>query len=379
VKSRQQFIRASAVAAAAGLALLTAGCGADAAKASNLGTSKQAKAAVFPAATVDLGGGKKVVYPAGAQTKFAFFNFGSGFSYTAAIVKGAQARAKELGITLDVLDAQVNPQKQVQQIQDAIASGKYAGGFVLPIVSALLCDLGTKTAPAKNFLVVETNSPLCGREKNEGEDTWAPGSLAFVSAGQEISDFKAWADYIQQHNTGNQKVIALLGPEPSGISQNAIAALKQVEAAHPEFHVIDTVFTDFSTADGLAKMQDALQAHPDATVVASIYSELTKPTVTAAKQQGLGDKLKIYDVGADSTVLPLIANGDVQMTYPYYPQTMGATAVQALFDARMGKTPITRFFDYSGHAIPAMQGRAKLLFITKDNLADFKAADLSEY
>lgn len=361
------------------MALLTGGCGGGTVKTANSGSTQPAKDVVFPAATVDLGGGQKVTYKAGARSKFVFFNFGSGFSYTAAIVKGAQARARELGITLDVLDAQVNPQKQVQQMQDAIASGKYAGGFVLPIVSALLCDLGTKTAPANSFMVVETNSPLCGREKTEGEDTWAPGSLAFDSAGQEISDFRAWADYIQQHNTGRQKVIALLGPEPSGISQNATAALKQVEAAHPDFHVVDTVFTDFSTADGLTKMQDALQAHPDTTVVASIYSELTKPTVTVAKQLGLTGKLKVYDVGADSTVLPLIASGDVQMTYPYYPQTMGATAVQALFDARMGKTPIKRFFANSGHEIPAMQGGAKLLFITNDNLAQFKAANLSEY
>jgi ribose transport system substrate-binding protein len=333
----------------------------------------------FPDATVDLGAGHKVSYKAGQRTKFVFFNFGSGFSYTAAIVKGAQDRAKALGVELDVLDAQVNPQRQVQQIQNAITSGKYAGGFVLPIAEGLLCDLGTQVGPSKNFMLVATNSPLCGREANEGEDTWAPGTLSFVSAGQEISKFKSWADYIQKDSSGEQKVIALVGPEQTGQSRNAVAALKQVQKEHPEFKIIDTVYTDFTTATALTKMQDALQTHGDATVVASIYSELTKSTVTVLKQQGLGGKVKVYDVGADSSVLPLIANGNVEMSYPYYPQTMGATALQSLVDARLGKTPITRFFDLSGHATPDLQGNSPLLFVTKSNLDDFKSANLSEY
>jgi ribose transport system substrate-binding protein len=333
----------------------------------------------FPAADVGLGGGFKASFADDQQTRFAFFNFGSGFSYTAAIEKGAEDRAKALGVELDVFDAQVDPQKQIQQIQSAMTSGKYAGGFVLPVAEGLLCDLGTKEAPAENFLFVVTNAPICGREVNEGEETWAPGSLAFVSSNQEIDKFKAWGEEIQRKNPGPQKVIAVLGLESTGQSRNAVTALGEVEKAHPEFQIIDTVFTDFSSADALQKMQDAVQAHPDVTVVASLYSELTKSTVTVLRQASLDGKVKVYDVGADSTVMPLIASGDVQMTYPYYPQTMGATALQALVDARLGRTPITRVYANSGHAVPDLQGDAPLLFVTKDTLEAFKSANLSEY
>lgn len=333
----------------------------------------------WPATEVDLGSGEPISFRADEKPRFVFFNFGSGYAYTAAITKGAQDRAKALGVELDVLDARVDPQKQVQQIQDAITSGKYAGGFVLPIAEALLCDLGTKVAPANNFMFVTTNAPLCDRVEKEGEATWAPGSLAFVSAGQEISKFQAWAARIQQDNPGPQKVIALVGPEQSGQSRNAVAALEQVEADNPDFEIVEAVYTNFSTADALAKMQDAMQTNGDATIVASIYSELTKPTVTVLKQLGLEDQVAVYDVGADSTVLPLIESGDVEMTYPYYPQTMGATAIQALVDARLGKTPITRFYDLSGHPTPDLQGDETLLFVTSDNVAEFEAANLSEY
>jgi hypothetical protein len=57
---------------------------------------------------------------------------------------------------------------------------------------------------------------------------------------------------------------------------------------------------------------------------------------------------------------------------------MGATAVQALYDARMGKA-VTHYYAYSGHPIPALQGSAPLLFVTKDNLKAFQNSGLSEY
>jgi hypothetical protein len=58
---------------------------------------------------------------------------------------------------------------------------------------------------------------------------------------------------------------------------------------------------------------------------------------------------------------------------------MGATALQALVDARLGRTPITRVYANSGHAVPELQADAPLLFVTKSNLAAFKSANLSEY
>jgi ribose transport system substrate-binding protein len=329
--------------------------------------------------TVDLGAGKTVRYDATKPIKMVWFNFGSGYTYTEAITKGAMERAKQLGVQLDVKDAQVNPATQVQQMQSAITSRQYVGGFVLPISQDILCDVGTRLAPENNFMLVVTNAPICGRVPNEGMATWAPGTLAFDSADQEISDWTAWGDYIRTKNPGKQKVILLVGLPTTGQSENADDAMRALQKQHPEFEIVDTVYTDFTQSAANTAMNAALLRHPDTTVVASIYSELTKATVDVLQSQGKTGKVKVYDVGADSTILPLIQSGRVEMTRPYYPVTMGATAVQAIYDARVGRQPIVRFYDSSGHARPALQGTAPFLAVTRENLEQFRKANLSEY
>jgi ABC-type sugar transport system substrate-binding protein len=241
-----------------------------------------------------------------------------------------------------------------------------------------LCDLGTKQAPANNFMLVVTNAPLCGRVPKEGNDTWAPGTLAFDSAGQEISNMTDYCDYIRAHNPGKQKVIVLAGLPTVGESQNVNTACHNVQQEHPDFDVVDTIYTDFSQATAVPQMNAALLRHPDTTIVASIYSELTKGTVQVLKQQNKKN-VKVYDVGGDASVLPFIESGDVQMTIPYWPVTMGATAIQAIYDARVGRTPLTHFYNQSGHPKPVMQGNEPLLAITKENLDAYKRSGLSEY
>jgi len=356
-------------------ALALAACGAAESSSDKGGAAGDAS---LPAVTVDLGGDAKARYEKDEPFKIVFFNFGSGFVYTDAITKGAQERAKKLGIEMDVLDAAVDPTKQVQQIQDALQSKKYGGAFVLPIAESLLCDLLTKQAPKANLMTVVTNAPLCDRRTLNGNETRAPGTLAFVGGTQYVDTFTAWGEKIRADNPGKQKVIALVGPQQNAQSENAVAALKAIQKANPDFEVVSSIYTTFQGPDALKKVQDALQAHPDTTVVASIYSEITKAGVTAIKQAGKADQIKVYDVGADSTVLPLIKSGAVQMTYPYYPKTMGATAVQALYDARMGKK-VQPTFENDGHAVEKQRGDAPLLFVTKDNLQEFIDSGLSEY
>jgi ribose transport system substrate-binding protein len=229
------------------------------------------------------------------------------------------------------------------------------------------------------MMVVNTNAPLCGRRQKDGADAWAPGSLAFVGGTQWVSTLKAWGEEIKKRNPGPQKVIVLAGPKGNAQSENASTALKDIQKQNPEFQVVTTVYTNFSTPDAQKKMQDALQAHPETTIVASIYSETTKGTVVALKQAGKLGKVKIYDVGADSTVVPLIEKGQVEMTFPYYPKSMGRSAIDALYNARIGK-PYKKVYANDGHEAESLRKPgAPLLFVDKSNVKAWKSSGLSEY
>lgn len=331
----------------------------------------------WPAVDVDLGGGQSVKFEKGEEPRFVYFSFGAD-RYINAIEKGAQEEADALGVSLDVLDAAVDPAKQVNQMRDAMQSGKYAGGFVTPVVESQLCNIGTKEMPEAGMMLAVTNSPLCGRTKNDGIEAWAPGSLAFIGGTQFQSTFAAWAEEIRRENPGPQKVIVVVGPELNSQSENAVQAFHDIEEKEPEFEVVADLHTDFSTPEALQQTQDALQANPDTTIIATIFSALTKGAVVALQQAGDED-VKVYDVGADSTVLPLIESGAVQMTYPYYPETMGRTAIQALYNARMGK-PFERVYENDGQAVEELRAPgAPLLFVTKDNLAEWEESGLIQY
>ncbi len=332
----------------------------------------------WPATTVDLGGGREATFEEGQKPRFVYFAFNSDV-YISATAKGAKEEAEKLGIELDVLDAEVDPAKQVRQMQDAMQSGKYAGGIVTPVVESQLCGIGTEQMPERNMMLVVTNSPLCGRTEEDGEGTWAPGSLAFVGGTQTPGTFRAFAARIQQDNPGKQRVIVVAGPELNSQSELIMKAFDSVAAEHPDFEIAAKVHTDFSTADAQRKMQDALQANPGTTVVATIFSALTKGAVVALKQAGKTEGVKLYDIGGDSTVIPLIESGEVAMTYPYYPETKGRVAVQALYNARMGK-PFERFYANDGHAPEELREPGEdLLFITKENVGDWKSSGLGEY
>lgn len=83
----------------------------------------------LPAIDVDLGNGQVVHYDAGEEFRVVFFNFGVGYAFMDAMLRGAQEEADRLGIQLDNADAQVDPNRMVQQMQDAIQSGKYGGAL----------------------------------------------------------------------------------------------------------------------------------------------------------------------------------------------------------------------------------------------------------
>jgi ribose transport system substrate-binding protein len=227
-------------------------------------------------------------------------------------------------------------------------------------------------------MVAVTTTPICGRLLNEGAETWAPGTLTFVSGRQELRDFEQWCSYIRSDNPGPQKVL-LLTPqpevEPSGTAE---AALRASEKLDPGFDIVDVVHTD-GTVDGAAEeLRVALQAHPDTTIIASVRPELTRAAAQVAVSRS-GARLRIYDFGGGSDVLNLIENREVVMTRPQFPVEVGAMAVQALYDARVGRTPILRYHSSGGFPAQAGPPAETWAAVTAKNLALFRATGLGQY
>jgi len=309
---------------------------------------------------IDVGGGQTVTLDASEPLSIAYFVVGTSNSYLQANVDAAKAAAAEIGATIDVFDAEFTPEKQLNQVENALESGKYNAFVFQPVSGPQACDLISKDAPDKGILVSINIAQLCDRGFETGEELWQPGTLNYVGSTTTLEYYQAWAEQIASENPGPQKVLFVVGPEGNVPVEAAKRAMQAVADENPDFEVT-VVHTDYTSADGLAKTQNYLQANDDVTIVATNYAELTKGALTALDEASLGS-VKVYDYGGDPSVLDAIRSGKVVMTTPYYPASAATESIMSLYDALQGK-PIER-------VIPEVPGAQ--VFITADNVDTFE-------
>lgn len=325
----------SGVAAAIGLAVFTAGALAN---------------SVTP---VDVGGGITINLPNDRPLNVAFFIEGTNNSAMQATLDGAVKTAAEFGWTMDVFDAQWDPIKQTNQMQNALTRN-YDAWFVRAAEGSSVCDLATKQAPAKNVLVVTGTLPICGRSVNEGEEQWAPGTLSYVGGTQSGDAFAELLENMAAENPGPQKLGLVTGPELNPITRNFDIGLARFLAKHPDYKVIGEARTDYSTPVAYDKSVPMVQANPDATLYFSTYGNLTKGLVTALKEQNRLATVKVYEGGATTWSKQAILDGELKATSMLTVRTNSVKALEALRDAQQGK-PVPHFIANDG--LPITKGK----------------------
>lgn len=273
--------------------------------------------------------------------------------YVQAQQKGMQDRAKELGLELTTFDSKFDPLVQMQQVQNAIQSGKFDAFVVDPFDGNAMCPVLTEDAVEAGIVVVTAAVTMCDHVKvDEGEDAWAPGTLAQIGYQGGVSAVEQFlAEVNERAGEGNHETIALLGPELNASSIAFVEAIRQSEesGAIPNLDIKHQVYTDFSTAQGQAKVQALLQANPGIDTIVSLYSDVTVGAINAVAKAGLADQVKIYDQGGSSQSVQAVKDGTLEFTTAFHPYRLGEESVQIIFDAFNGVEGLPRF---SGGYLP---------------------------
>lgn len=322
----------------------------------------------LPALEVALGE-LSVAFDEGEPLKIAFNGYGKGYAYSAPEYVAATDLAEEHGLTIDQFDPAGDPQAQITQVQDAMASGEYNAIVVYPLSTDLMCDIMTRQMPAAGILPIAIGNPPCTDEDAGGVLTVVPdtGGTDYV--------YPAWAELIAEAESGG-KAIVVAGPEIDYTTSAATAALDEALAAH-DVELLATAHTDFTHEDSLQKAQDIVQANRDATTIIATYPEGTDASVTALKLAGL-EGVRVYDFGGEERILDEIKDDLVAGSAPFYPYTKVKTAIQALLLARAGET-VDPYIPYAGHAVESMRTSGQdIMFVTTDNVDAFQA-DVAEY
>lgn len=345
-KSRRTIL-AGAAAATTLLALSLAACssGGGSGSSSSAAPSTSAAPASSEAAPSSSPADQGVTVPIGDQEvtvtppikSVALFIAGSAANYTwsAAAEEGAKSAAEADNVELTIFEANFDPVAQFNQVQNAITSGKYQGLVIQP-VSAQMCDIVGTDAVKNNLLVVSIGATLCGQDDQEADGLWSPGTLTFVGGQYGVPGFIDFTSAVLAQNPGPQKVIQVIGPEDYGVTRGWNAAIDQTWKGDPNFEVVATVYTDYSTPDAYNKVLDALQANPETTVIVSQYIDMTKGVVKAVEDLGRTD-IKVYDFAGSAESVKLVQEGKAVATFASYPKSIGAAAIQAIVDAANGQ------------------------------------------
>lgn len=277
------------------------------------------------------------------------------------------------GATMTIFDGKFDAATQINQIQNALQSGRFNAAIAAPVDGNLSCTALSQQAPAAGVLVGVLVLPICGRSANNGADLRAPGTLTFVGGTQSPRYWTDYLEWIATQNPGPQRFLALTDPAaPFPLTENFHHGVEAVGRSHPDFRIVGEAATDLTVAGSYEKMAALLQAHPDATGLVTMYSTESQGAVQALQAAGRLGSVKIYDKGATAWAVTALKSGQIAATSPELPVTSTATLLHAIIEARSG-TAVPGFYGNDGSLDPNGSPTSGFTVFTAATIGSFKA------
>lgn len=307
-------------------------------------------------------GTKTIKFPAGTKPSIAMFA-GSGNSYQEAQRKTVEAIAKQKGWSFTFFDSKFEASEQLHQLQSAL-TGKQFNTFIFEDYAGPATCAGIKSAAGLNIVVVQVTVPTCQQAaKPAGKEDWTPGTLSTIGGATTTTYYESFAAKVAEITKGKHAVVGLVNGPPAITTSTLIKEALVKHGLTP----VQEVNTNYTTPNALSETQTMLQAHPEINVIASVYTESTLGAIRAIEAQGKTGKIEVFDLGGSSANAKAIQEGKQTMSAPYYPTSVGETAMEAIGKA-FADEPVEQF--YNGFA----EGTAeKPFFITKETAGSFKA------
>lgn len=269
--------------------------------------------------------------------ELAYLSFAVANSYDAPMLAAAQTAALAGNAHLTVFDANNDVPTQTQQLQDAVASGRYDGIVVQPIFGAGLVT-GVQAAIAAGVAVANMDQVL-------GEDmTTSAGQVDGLSAnvvfipseiGRKLGELTVEAC----GNTSPCKVGYIYAFKGFALDNAIKAAFDAAIAANPAIQVAAEGEGFFSATGGLTAAQDMLQANADLAVIVGSDQAITG-ALQAADAAGLKAGIDFVGYGGGAIAIQGVASGERFATVMQLPATEGRLAVEHLIQAIRTGSPV---------------------------------------
>ncbi|MDB5622135.1 MAG: LacI family transcriptional regulator [Devosia sp.] len=264
--------------------------------------------------------------------------------FFAAMEKGAQEAAAEIGATLNTQDAQLDLANQNTQIDAFIQQG--VDLIVISAVDQAGIAPAIERAKAAGVIVMAVDTPAVGAD--------AVFQTNAVQAG-EVS-----CTYLFEQMGGKGQVLLVDGT-PIQTIIDRITGCKNVAANFPDIQIVGQQASRNDRASGMSVTTDMLTANPDVTGIFGMNDPSALGAVLAVEQAGKAGQIKVTGVdGSPEAVQELNREGSPFIgTATQNPGEMVREAVKAAVAMSEGKT-----LEETNVLIPSV-------LVTRDNVAEY--------
>ena len=227
------------------------------------------------------------------------------------LTDGAEAKAKELGATLTVVDAQDTASKQASDVEDLIQQ-KVDLILINPVDSAAVAS-AVESANAAGIPVITVDRSSEGGEvvSHIASDNVAGGTLA--------------GEYLLELVGEDAKVAELEGVAGSSAARDRGEGFNK--AIEGKLDVVAKQTANFNRAEGLTVMENILQANPDVVAVFAHNDEMALGALEAITASGKDIKVVGFDATDDAVAA--VKAGTLAATVAQKPDEIGVKAIEA--------------------------------------------------
>jgi ABC-type sugar transport system substrate-binding protein len=295
----------------------------------------------------------------------ALFVASLGDGYTRALHESVEAKAKELGATTQTFNANYDPQKQLQQCQDAIVTRKFEA-FVVHSVDGPAMTSCARQAVAADIKVVAVGSPI-----GPDIDTTKPqvegvtGTILESPSTLGGSLAKLTVDACKGHDPCN--VLYEFGPPEFSYAANGRKAFKAEIAKHPGITIVAEGSHRFEPDRARSLSQQLLQAHSDVHVITSDDDPSAAAVVELLKEKGIAERIAVIGGAGSQEAADLIAKGEMFGDAVNVPRSEGEKGAEIAIKAARGEDPGRTEFNNAEDLSPVGP------MLTRENVDKFEA------
>ena len=257
---------------------------------------------------------------------------------------GAQAKAEELGIDLDIQDASDDAATQADQLRNAETSGA-------DVVIVNPTDSDAVGSAVQSLNNADIPVIAVDRSSNSGE-------VASFVASDNVAGGKQAADALAKSIGEEGEILILQGIAGSSASRDRGQGFEEGIAAYPNIKVAAKQTANFDRTEGLNVTTNLLQANPN---IKAIFAENDEMALGAIEALGAraGEEVKVFGFDGTADGLAAVEDGKLEGTIAQQPDELGARAVEqaaAILDGGSAEEEVT----------------VEVVTVTNDNVAEFK-------